>query len=83
MKVSRENLSVHKQTHTKQNSWWMNDAKGIPLSRVCDDCVAATKSIYAPEVLGERGNYEDVVEEQIEPDESFGGWDDDYDYGCP
>lgn len=80
-KVSREHLQVHKQTHDKQNSWWLNDAKGIPLSRVCDDCIEAVKSTYAPEVLGERGRYEDVVEEDIEPDGSYDF--DDYDYGCP
>ena len=67
--VTRENLDVHKRTHTKENSWWMKDAKGIELCRVCDDCADAAKSFYAPEVLGERGRYEDVVDEQIEPDD--------------
>lgn len=66
--MNRDQLHIHKQTHTKQNSWWLNDAKGIPLSRVCDDCIEAVKSTYAPEVLGEYGNYEDVVEEPIEED---------------
>lgn len=67
-KCNREQLSVHKQIHDKSNSWWLNDAKGIPLSRVCEDCIEAVKSCYRPEVLGESGNYEDVVEEQIEED---------------
>jgi hypothetical protein len=66
--VNRENLQAHSREHHKQNSWWMNDARGIPLRRVCEDCIRAAKSMYAPEVLGERGNYEDVVEEQIEDD---------------
>lgn len=61
-------LSIHKQQHTKLNSWWLNDAKDIPLSRVCDDCIELVKEKYSPEVLGERGRYEDVVEEQIEDD---------------
>ena len=66
--ISKEHLSAHRQNHTKQNSWWMNDAIGIPLCRVCDDCIEAAKSCYKPEVLGEYGNYFDVVEEQIEDD---------------
>ncbi len=64
-----QSLHIHKQRHTKQNSWWLKDAKGIELSRVCDDCIEDVKRQYAPEVLGERGRYENVVEEQIEPDE--------------
>ena len=66
--MNRDQLPAHKQTHNKQNSWWLNDAKGIALSRVCDECIEAVKSCYRPEVLGEHGNYEDVVEEQIEDD---------------
>jgi len=62
-------LHIHKQSHDKMNSWWLNDAKGIPLSRVCDDCIDLVKAQYCPEVLGEYGNYEDIVEEQIEPDD--------------
>ena len=75
-------LHEHKQTHTKMNSWWLNDAKGIPLSRVCDDCIDEVKKTYRPEVLGECGRYEDVVEEQIEPDDHGGQsyYDSGYDY---
>ncbi len=62
-------LHIHKQTHTKQNSWWLLDAKGIELSRVCDECIEAVKAQYRPEVLGEQGCYEDVVEETIEPED--------------
>lgn len=47
----------------------INDVRGIPLNRVCDDCIDLVKSTYRPEVLGEgEGQYEDVVEEQIEDD---------------
>jgi hypothetical protein len=67
--ITRSQLQVHRQNHTKENSWWLNDAKGIPLCRVCDGCVEVAKSTYTTEVLGTRGRYEDVVEEQIEPDE--------------
>jgi len=69
MKITAENLREHMQTHTKGNSWWMKDAKGIPLSRVCEACVEAVKRRYKPEVLGLRGRYEDAVEERIEPDD--------------
>ena len=67
--MTREELQEHKATHTKMNSWWMNDAKGIPLCRVCDECLEACQASYRPEVLGLSGNYEDVVEEPIEPDD--------------
>jgi hypothetical protein len=53
-------------THTKCNSWWLHDAKGIPLARVCVECEAQVRDRYSPEVLGERGAYEDMVDEQIE-----------------
>jgi len=69
MSMDRQQLSEHRQTHTKQNSWWMNDARGIPLCRVCDTCIQAAKATYRPEVLGEEGRYEDVVEERIEPED--------------
>lgn len=61
-------LRIHKMSHDKQNSWWMNDAKGIPLSRVCDECLEHVEAQYAPEVLGISGRYEDVVEDRIEED---------------
>lgn len=66
--MTREELSAHRQTHTKANSSWMNDARGIPLCRVCSECRDAARKTYKPEVLGERGRYEDVVEEPIEPE---------------
>jgi hypothetical protein len=69
--MTREELNAHRQTHTKQNSHWMNDAKGIPLCRVCEDCQDAAEKTYRPEVLGKKGRYEDVVEEQIEPDGDY------------
>jgi hypothetical protein len=62
-------LRNHIETHEKWNSWWLNDAMGIPLCRVCDTCIETRKQDYAPEVLGERGRYTDVVEERIEGDD--------------
>lgn len=68
MRMSKDELRSHRQEHNKSNSWWANDAKGIPLCRVCDDCEETALSEYAPEVLGLRGRYEDVVEECIDED---------------
>lgn len=44
--------------HTKNDgSWWANDARGIPLARVCDLCYAKKTSKYRKEVLTD-GNYQ-------------------------
>jgi len=32
-------------------SWWENDARGIPLCRVCDKCRKRKLSKYRPDVL--------------------------------
>lgn len=61
-------LRQHRQDHTKENSWWVNDVRGIPLCRVCDECCDSLELEYKPEVLGTSGRYEDAVEEQIEDD---------------
>ncbi len=79
--MTREELQAHKATHDKTNSWWLNDAMGIPLSRVCDECTDEVRKGYSPEVLGEYGEYEDVVEDTIEPED--GSLSEDWDYGCP
>jgi hypothetical protein len=59
-------VEYHLSTHTKANSWWLKDAKGIELARVCDECVEQISNRYPPEVLGLAGRYEDVVDEQID-----------------
>lgn len=65
--MSDEDLLRHQDTHTKENSWWTDDAKGIPLCRICDECEEAALAKYKPEVLGlGRRSYEDVVEEPID-----------------
>jgi hypothetical protein len=73
-------LHTHKHSHTKQNSWWLKDAKGIEVSRVCDECIEAVKDQYDPAIFGDHRpdfddtglnttrSYEDIVEEQIEED---------------
>lgn len=34
-----------------KTSWWENDARGIPLARVCPECRDKQLSKYRPEVL--------------------------------
>ena len=48
-------------------SWWELDGRGIPLARVCEDCVKATLAKYNPVIL-EYYTQADV-DEPIEPDE--------------
>jgi hypothetical protein len=46
-------------------SRWANDARGIPLARICPACEEQKLSVYRPEVLTDSNYYAD---EQIEPD---------------
>lgn len=48
-------------------SWWENDAQGIPLCRVCEDCEREKLSKYRPEILS--GYTQADVDEPIEPDQ--------------
>ena len=48
-----------------KDSWWENDARGIPLCRVCQKCRKEKLGRYRPEVLSD-GNY--WADEQVEPD---------------
>jgi hypothetical protein len=54
--------------HTKYDgSWWENDARGIPLCRVCDKCEEEKLKKYRPEIL--TGYNQSDVDEQIEAEE--------------
>lgn len=46
-------------------SQWVNDARGIPLARVCKDCKDEKLKGFRPEVLTDP-NY--FTEEPVEPD---------------
>jgi len=48
-------------------SWWVNDAQGIPLCRVCDLCKSEKLSRYRPEIL--TGYNQLDVDEPIEEEE--------------
>lgn len=46
--------------HTKTDgSWWENDARGIPLARVCDHCFDERMAKFRPEVLSDSNYYAD------------------------
>lgn len=48
-----------------ESSWWESDARGIPLARVCSECVDKKLSKYRPEVLTNSNYYADeLIEEQ-------------------
>jgi len=51
-----------------KDSWWENDARGIPLARVCEDCKQQKLSGFRPEVLSD-SNYE--AYEPIEPEDYY------------
>jgi hypothetical protein len=51
---------------SEKNSWWENDARGIPLARVCEDCKNQKLSKFRPEVLN---NPQYEASEPIEPEE--------------
>lgn len=67
--MTKQELLEHTLTHTKENSWWEYDVRGIPLCRVCEECERDQLAKYKPEVLGRGGRYEDAVEERIEPED--------------
>jgi hypothetical protein len=49
-----------------KKSWWESDARGIPLGRVCLDCLDKKLSKYRPEVLTNSNYYADEpIEEEM------------------
>lgn len=52
--------------HTKMNSWWVYDAQGIELCKVCPKCEKEKLSRYRPEIL--TGYSQADVDEPIEED---------------
>lgn len=49
-----------------EDSWWENDAKGIPLCKVCGKCRKEKLSQYRKVIL--EGYNQSDVDEQIEPE---------------
>ena len=52
---------------SRKSSWWENDAQGIPLTRVCDDCREKKLARFRPCILA--GYTQADVDEPIEPQE--------------
>lgn len=51
--------------HTRDNSWWEHDARGIPLARVCVACVDAKLATFRPDVLTDANYWTDeAVDEE-------------------
>jgi hypothetical protein len=48
-------------------SWWLCDARGIELCRVCDRCERGKKARYRPEILS--GYTQADVDEPIESED--------------
>lgn len=49
----------------KEDSWWLDDARGIPVAKVCDTCEDAVRKKYRLDVM-EDSNY--TADEPIEED---------------
>lgn len=62
--MNHDEFLVHQDTHTKDNTWWLNDARGIPCARVCIKCLDYVSARYRPEVMTDP-NYE--ADEPIDP----------------
>lgn len=45
----------------KSDAYWRYDAKGIPLAKVCKDCVAFKLSKFRPEVINDANYWADEV----------------------
>lgn len=51
--------------HTKADSWWEYDARGIPLARVCAKCRKEKLKGYRPDVLTDPNYWADEpIEEE-------------------
>ena len=55
-----------RQQACDDHKYWLNDARGIPVKKVCCYCEEDAKQGYRPEIF-ENGSYD--ADEPIEPDE--------------
>jgi len=62
-----KNSILRRHLCDRNDSWWENDARGIPLCRVCDQCQEAKLSQYRPEILS--GYSQADVDEPIYEDD--------------
>lgn len=49
-----------------KESYWISDARGIPVARACEDCESSKKSGYRPEVFAD-SHYaaDEPIEEEV------------------
>jgi hypothetical protein len=52
--------------HTREDSYWLYDAQGILIARVCASCKATVKARYRPEIF--TGYSQADVDERIDED---------------
>ena len=52
-----------------ESAFWVNDAQGIPLAKVCVDCEDEKLSGYRPEIL--TGYDQSDVDEPIDPEDLY------------
>ena len=45
--------------HVGDYTWWESDARGIPLCKVCDECVDDRLAQYRPDVLSDSNYWAD------------------------
>jgi hypothetical protein len=58
---------MKKCTHYKgDGSWWLKDARGIPIGRVCEKCEDKVKEKFRPEIFTD-SNY-DTYGERVDDD---------------
>jgi hypothetical protein len=55
----RAALKHHDCREAGEDSWWENDARGIPLNRVCRLCREVKLSVYRPDVLTDSNYWHD------------------------
>ena len=65
--MSKNQIDLSEHRCNRSESWWENDAQGITLCRVCDECIDAKLARYRPEILS--GYDQRDVDEPIEPED--------------
>lgn len=56
-------MTTDRCTHTKADSWWINDGYGIPLTRVCAKCEDAELKKFRQDILSAYDHDEPLDEE--------------------
>lgn len=65
MEMAKSHTCLNNE-RSEEYSYWVHDAQGIPLARVCDICREKKLSKFRPEILS--GYDQSDVDEPIEPE---------------